>query len=216
MVSSTESQGSAVPSDDSGWGHDEDAVGDMVRLWYENESIVLADTLPNEEDTIPSVVGHEIHVPRQNNHEPSDDRFVDEIPEIQRLAEHIMATSRPEFRGRASTEDVIEAIFSRLVPNLRSRGFLGTTDEDVVRNFNACSRREVPLVTCDKVPPASTQTSYIRSSPWKMKNRPNYNSTIPLPKYKKDPKKKANRKRKMSRSSDVSIAADCVFAIDSC
>lgn len=215
MVSSTESQGSSAVSDDSEWVQDQSQaqalVGDFGRFLFNDDDHVLEDILHDGEDEdLLAVVGHEIHC--QNHQEPSDDRLEEESPpifgpEVRQLAQHILATARPELRGRASTEDVGEAILHRFVPHLRSRGFEGTHAEEVVGNLNACYRHEVPLVTCEKETPASM----LEPSTWKRKNRPTYKTN--LAKYKKRPKKKTNQKTKMNTSSDVSIATACVFVV---
>ena len=173
----------------------------------------LDDLLAERGDGTTNLVGQDIWCEQQHNPET----IADAGTEVQWLAQRIRTESRPEYREQASIAEVVEFIHRRIVPDLRSRRFQGTTDEDLVGNFNACLRGEVPLATSESDPPASSQANSVISSEWKIKNRPtglkySKQDSVKKTNSKKDPVKKTTRKRKASKSDEVSRAADSAFA----
>lgn len=211
------STGSPASGDSDGKGSEagSDAWGSNLELDSNLPSLMLDDLLRGGDEDA-SIHGQDLPLQPSIQQDPRDLEFFAEQhmhqehvasepavagPEMHWLANHIM-NRQSAVPGPVQIEEIIERIISILLPRIRERGFSGTTTEELIGNFNARLRGEIPLAPSASESSSSGPASFVGSD-WKMKDRP-----VGL-KYNKRSGKKPARKRG-SKSLDVRIVVQLV------
>jgi len=208
MAASGTGGGPSPPSDLEDSDADEENHRDFAAIFDGVES--PSNLLENDsllDDDVDSVAWVEALLRADIPPDPlSAEPVEDAGPEIRWLANHVLHRQSSGTTVHGPFEEMVRRILTALVPELRRRGFTGTTDEALIGAYNHHVRAgRIPIVPNVKASSGHSPAKNLSAGrKWKMKNRPKG-----MKYKKKQPKKKPQRK---PGSKSVDVSADALLS----